>query len=70
MKYRANCTYCEPMIRACYSDNRFVKDGKNLHVEVNTEKEADLIETIDNAVQKTNSSYRELIYLTFHRKKT
>lgn len=51
MKYRAKCTKCDKLINSVYptNANNYVRDAKELYVEVETLKEADLVETINNA---------------------
>ena len=51
MKYRAKCTYCIAQMCNTYSDRRknpMPKDAKDIYIEVDTEKEADYIETINH----------------------
>lgn len=65
MKYRAKCTKCETMIRTLYRKPIIVQDSKDTYIEVRTEKEADLIETINNAAGVTNDKFVELAHLLF-----
>lgn len=50
MKYRAKCTYCIAQMCNTYPDRRknpMPKDDKDIYIKVDTEKEADYIETIN-----------------------
>ena len=62
MKYRAKCTKCDKLINSVYptNANNYVRDAGNLYVEVGTMKEADLIETINNASIAIFESFCEL----------
>lgn len=65
MKYRAKCTKCETMISTLYRKPIIVQDSKDTYIEVRTEKEADLIETINNATGVINEKFAELTLLLF-----
>lgn len=50
MKYRAKCTYCIAQMANTYPDRRkypMPTDKNDTYIEVDTEKEADLIEAIN-----------------------
>lgn len=65
MKYRAKCTKCETMLRTLYRKPVIVKDGEVNYIEVRTKKEADLIETINDAIHVSNDKFIELALLLF-----
>lgn len=51
MKYRARCTYCISQMMNIYPNrrkNRMPKDERHQYIEVDTEKEYNLIDKIDN----------------------
>ena len=65
MKYRAKCTKCDKLINSVYptNTNNYVRDAKELYVEVATIEEADLVETINNATIAMQESFCELAKL-------
>lgn len=65
MKYRAKCTKCESMISTLYRKPIIVHDRDDAYIEVRTAKEADLIETINNAIRVSNDKFIELALLLF-----
>lgn len=54
MKYRAKCTYCISQVMNTYPDRRknpMPKDDLDIYIEVDTEEEADYIESINKHMQ-------------------
>lgn len=54
MKYRAKCTYCISQMLNVYPDRRkypMPKDDFDIYIEVDTEEEADYIESINEHMQ-------------------
>lgn len=63
MKYRAKCTFCISQMCNIYPDrrkNRMPKDEKNIYIEVDTETEADYIETINHYMRYAYIMLKEL----------
>lgn len=63
MKYRAKCTKCESMISTLYRKPIIVHESDDDYIEVRTEEEADLIETINNAQRVSHNKFIELAIL-------
>lgn len=54
MKYRAKCTYCMSQVMNVYPNRRkypMPKDDFDIYIEVDTEEEADYIESINKHMQ-------------------
>ena len=66
MKYRAKITNIIPLILNVkkYEKSNFLHDQNDTYIEVNTEKEAELIDELNYTNRKVYLIYRELIDLT------
>lgn len=62
MKYRAKCTNCMAQMSCLYDEreNPFVRDALDVYVEVDTEREAELIELLNDACFKAVRTYSKL----------
>lgn len=62
MKYKAKCTYCHILISNLYDMSEKVTsyDGKNWEIEVETQREANIIETLENLTRETQRYYTML----------
>lgn len=66
MKYRAKCTYCMSQVMNIYPDRReypMPKDKFDIYIEVDTEEEADYIESINKHMQTVYLQLNELEHI-------
>lgn len=63
MMYRAKITKIQSWVESNYNTNAyaFVRDQKDVYIEVSTEDEAELLEAINNAEERTELLKRRLI---------
>lgn len=62
MKYRAKCTWCQPLLlnMKAFKKAYYCKDEKETYIEVNSEEMAEHIESLNAAQQATFKRYNEL----------
>ena len=66
MKYRAKCTYCIPQVINVYPNRRknpMPKDDFDIYIEVDTEEEADNIESINKHMQTAYLQLKNLEHI-------
>lgn len=63
MMYRAKITKIQAWVESNYNMNAysFVRDQKDIYIEVSTDDEADLLEAINHAEERTELLKRRLI---------
>ena len=66
MKYRAKCTYCMCQVMNVYPNRRkypMPKDDFDIYIEVDTEEEAECIESINKLMQTAYIQLRNLEHI-------